>query len=166
MIIYKGKYFSVEARRVRLPNKTTLRMESVRHGGAVSILPVRGGRIILERQYRPVIGKWLYEIPAGTLEAGEDPMKCAERELKEETGLSTSRISPMFSSLPSPGISTEVMHFFLARGLREGKQSLDRHEIIKTKEFAVKRLLSMIRKGEITDGKTIQAVLYYSFFVE
>ena len=166
MRIYKGKVFDVEKRRKRLPNGVSMDIEMMRHNGAVVILPLNEGNIVFIREYRPVVSKWLYELPAGTMEKGESPMKCAVRELKEETGFTAKSIAPMFTSFSAPGVSTEKLYFFLAQGLKEGRQRLDEHEIIRTRELSPKRLLGMIKGSKIIDGKTIQGILYYRCFIE
>lgn len=166
MIIYKGKRFNLEKRAAVLPNGFRMSVEAVAVKGGATIIPVNAGRIVLVKEYRPVIGGWLYELPAGGMKSGESPRECAARELREETGFTAKRLRYLFSSFPTPGMSTEKMHFFMASGLKKGRQELGRHEVIRTEEMTLGRILQMIKKGRILDGKTVQGILYYSCFVE
>ena len=166
MMIYKGKKFAVEERVQVLPNGDSMTVEAVKASGGPTILPLNRGRIVLVKEYRPVIGRWVYELPAGGLKKGESILESAKRELKEETGFTAKRFKRMFASFPTPGMSTERMQFFVASGLGKGKKELERHELIKTEEFTLRQALEMIRAGVIIDGKTIQGILYYSCFVE
>ena len=164
MIMYKGRRFSVVKSMKALPNGLKMGVESVVVVGGITILPVNGDKIVLIRQYRPVIGKWIYELPAGGMNKRESHAECARRELKEETGFTAKRMEYLFTSLPTPGMSTERMHVFMASGLRRGRQELDKDEVIKVHEFTLKQVLGMIRAGRIIDGKTIEAILYYARF--
>ena len=121
--------------RERLPNGAAMNMHVVRLNGGAVIIPVHGSKLVLERQYRPAIGRWLYELPAGLIEKGEEPIEAARRELKEETGFTAASIEHAFSSYSSPGLSDEIVHFFIARGLRKGKRHLEKHEIIETRDI-------------------------------
>jgi ADP-ribose pyrophosphatase len=165
LIIYKGKKFSLEKRTKVLPNGSRMDVEALKVSGGITILPINHKKIVLVKEYRPVIGRWIYELPAGGIKSGESSMECARRELKEETGFAAKRFSYMFTSFPTPGMSTEKMHFFMASGLKKGMQELERHELIKIREFTPKRALKMVQDGSIIDGKTIQGILYYSCFV-
>jgi ADP-ribose pyrophosphatase len=165
LIIYKGRKFSVEKKIKTLPNGARMRVEAIKAGGGPTILPINRGRIVLVKEYRPVIGEWIYELPAGGRNRGEGILDSAKRELKEETGFTAKRLRSMFASFPTPGMSTEEMQFFVASGLKRGRQELERHELIKIREVTLKQALGMIRSGKIVDGKTIQAILYYSCFV-
>jgi ADP-ribose pyrophosphatase len=165
-MIYKGKKFAVEKKVKVLPNGDRMSVEAVKACGGPTILPLNRGRIVLVREYRPVIGRWIYELPAGGMKNGESDLESAKRELKEETGFTAKRFRYIFTSFPTPGMSTERMRFFVASGLVKGKKELERHELIRTREVTLKEALGMIRSGRIIDGKTIQCILYYSCFVE
>jgi ADP-ribose pyrophosphatase len=132
----------------------------------VVMLPlVANGRIVLERQYRPVIGKYIYELPAGKLKRRESPRKAAFRELKEETGYTASDLTFLLKAYTSPGVMTHFTHFYVASGLRKGKTMLDRDENISLTTVTLEKALQMIKTNEIEDSKSIVALLYYSSFV-
>ena len=130
--------------------------EIVEHPGAAVIVPFPADdEVILVRQFRHAIGKSLLELPAGTLEPGEEPGICAARELREETGFSAGKISPLGIVYPSPGVLSEVMHFFEARDLVPCAVDLDPGEKIEVVRMPVREVLAGIRSGMITDGKTL-----------
>jgi ADP-ribose pyrophosphatase len=122
-------------------------------------------KVVLERQYRPVLGKYIYEVPAGHIEKGERPMEAAIRELKEETGYGPSRIVPMLSMYACPGLLTEKAYVYIATGLRKGKSRPDPNEHLSVRVVGLKKALQMIETNEIEDAKTIVALLYYSAFI-
>jgi len=139
-------------------------MEIVEFVGAVVILPLIQDQVVLLRQYRPTVGDWIYEIPAGTLKPGEDPYECARRELEEETGYRPGRLVKMFEMYTSPGYSTEKLHAFLALDLQEGTPHLEAGEEITVAITPMRKVLEMIRKNQIRDAKTIATILYYQNF--
>ena len=129
------------------------------------ILPFLGAdRIIVERQYRVVLGKELYEIPAGHIRYGESPIAAARRELAEETGYVAGSIKPMFRAYMEPGSMTSKATFVIATGLRKGPTHPDRDERIGTKVVSLDQAVRLIKSNKITDGKTIAAILYYKYF--
>ena len=157
-----AKFLDLETKEVGRGDGTVRAIERVRHGGASVIIPVTDdGKVVMLMQYRPAVDAWLYELPAGTINKGEKPRECAARELGEETGFVAREVKELFSSYSSPGWSTEMHYFFLARGLRQGKQHLDEDEMLEVKEFAPEELREMIGDGRIVDGKTVQGILYY-----
>jgi len=130
--------------------------EIVEHPGAAVIVPFSAdGEVILVRQYRHAIGEMLLELPAGTLEPGEEPAICAARELMEETGFRAGKIEPLCIVYPSPGVLNEVMHFFEARELVPCAINPDPGEKIEVVQMPVREVLAGIRGGTITDGKTV-----------
>ena len=156
-VVYRGRVFEVwrETYRGHVVEKVVYR-------GAVVIVPVEGDRLLLIRQYRPVVGEYLYEFPAGTLEPGESPEECALRELEEETGYRASILEKLGSFYSSPGYSTEVLHAYLATGLKRGSARPDEDEEIEgIVTFGVEELLRMVRDGEIKDAKTVTAFTLY-----
>jgi ADP-ribose pyrophosphatase len=165
-VLYEGKRIRLEIH--HLDDEETgkrLRREVVVHPGAVVILGfLDDGRLLLIRNRRYTIGQDLIELPAGTLEKGEDPMNCAGRELLEETGYLAGRIKPIGSFFASPGILTEKMHVFAAYDLRHQGQELDETEEIEVVPATLEQAIAMIRVGEIQDAKTIAAVLMYERF--
>lgn len=136
--------------------------EIVRHPGAVILVPLRsidGGRVIVfVRQHRAAIGASLLELPAGTLERGENPFGCAARELTEETGFRAATVSALGRFYTSPGLSDEVMHAFLATDLEPVGQSLEDDEDIEVVELPVHEVWGMIADGRLADGKSITAL--------
>lgn len=141
------------------------RREVVVPPNAAVIVPVtRDGDIVLIRNERPSVGQALLEIPAGTLEAGEDPLDGAKRELPEETGYSAGKIRKLCAFYPSPGFCTEFMHIYLAEDLTPGEQDLDETERIEVEVTPLDVAITMIEDGRIIDGKTIAALLFYKAF--
>jgi ADP-ribose pyrophosphatase len=136
--------------------------ETVQHPGAVTILPLLDdGRVCLIRNYRIAVDKTLVELPAGTLEGGEDPAMTAERELIEETGYRATSIEKLSEFYMSPGILNERMHLYLARGLRPGPAALEPGEQIETWVVPWAEAMRMAFDGTIQDAKTLVGLLYF-----
>lgn len=155
-LLHEGRHFSFLRDEVELPNGLKTYRDIVRHPGAVAIVPVLpDGRIVLVRQYRYAAGKLLLEIPAGTLEEGEDPLECARRELIEETGYEASELTAILSCYMAPGYSDEVIHFFEAGGLREVGVSPEEDESIEVEVSEIGEIIRMIEENIIEDAKTI-----------
>lgn len=159
-IKYSGVIVKVRLDRAELENGKIVRREVVEHPGGVGILPVdEKGNCYMVRQFRYPFSRQLLEIPAGKLEYGEDPLACAVRELSEETGLEAEEMIPMGRCLTSPGFSSEVLHLYLARGLRAGRAHLDEDEFLNVEKYPLAELAAMAERNEIEDGKTQIAVL-------
>jgi ADP-ribose pyrophosphatase len=155
-LLHEGRHFSFLQDEVELPNGLKTYRDIVRHPGAVAIVPVLpDGRVVLVRQYRYAAGKPLLEIPAGTLEEGEDPLECARRELIEETGYEASELTAILSCYMAPGYSDEVIHFFEAGGLREVGISPEEDESIEVEVSELGEIIRMIEENIIEDAKTI-----------
>jgi len=122
--------------------------------------------VILEKQYRPAIDKYIYEIPAGHVEDGEELIHAVKRELSEETGYIPKKISFMFKSYPMPGSNTTMFNFFLAEDLSKGEAHHDADEDIVVKKVKLEKAIEMINSGEIIDLKTIAGILYYNTFLK
>ncbi|HOW19573.1 MAG TPA: NUDIX hydrolase [Phycisphaerae bacterium] len=136
--------------------------EIVVHPGAVVVLPVLTDTdIVMIRNYRYAIERELIELPAGTLEPGEDPAACAARELEEETGYRAGRIEPLGEFYTTPGITDELMRCFVAHDLRKTSQRLDTGERIRPEVVPFEQAIDWIRQGTIVDGKTIAVLLRY-----
>lgn len=137
----------------------------VRHRGAVTVVATTSeNKMLLIRQFRAPLGEWLWEIPAGTLEEGEDPLLCAQRELEEETGFSSTEWLYLFPVCLAPGYSSEVIHFFRAKNARPVKGHVrpgDEDEVIYYLEATKDEVLSLLRKGVIKDAKTIIGLHYW-----
>jgi ADP-ribose pyrophosphatase len=162
--IFQGRVFTVQVETITLPRGGEMRAEIVRHPGSVVIVPVTdAGEVILVRQYRPAIGRWAWELPAGTLKDGEDPEQAAARECHEEVGLVPSRLEPLGAFFPTPGYCDEEMHFYRASGLRQpadGETAQpDEDEDIEPQPFSLPQLRAMIASGEIIDLKTVAALV-------
>jgi ADP-ribose pyrophosphatase len=159
-VIYKGRVFKITVDQVAYSDGRLVKMEVVRHRGSVVLLPMTApDRILLVRQYRYVVDQWLWELPAGTLEANESVHAAALRECHEEIGKIAGRAEKLLSFFPSPGFCDEEMHFFRLTDLRdrfetEAPAHQDPDEILKVKEFSVDDVRRMIRIGEISDMKT------------
>ncbi|MCX7820634.1 MAG: NUDIX hydrolase [Brevinematales bacterium] len=164
-IIYKGKAFSLYSDIVLLPDGRNAKKDIVNYPEAVAILAFQGDKIILERQYRYSVKNFLYEIPAGKIDNPEEnPIDAAKRELLEETGFVSDKLTYLFSYFPAVGYSTEKIHLFKAENLKLEKQHLDEDEFIEVLFFKIEDVVDMIKNGEIMDAKTILGVLYYINF--
>jgi len=154
--------FEIKTRRVEVKGREH-EFYYLPHPGAVAIAALQDGKIALIRQFRPSIEKQIWEVPAGTLEPGEDPADCALRELAEETGYRAKEVAHLLSFYVAPGYSTEFLHLFLARELTPGEQSFDEAESIdEVAWFSLKEAQQMIDDGRIVDAKTIIAVQHLS----
>lgn len=164
-LLLTARKFRVE-RRPYVINGRPHPLEVIVHPGAAVVLPILDdGRIVLIRNRRPVLdGEALLEVPAGTLDDGEEPLICARRELAEETGYRAERFTLLTSFYSSPGIMTERMHVFLATGLTPGPTALEPGEEIAVEATPLADALAAVREGRIQDGKTIITLLYYACF--
>ncbi len=154
--VFEGRVVMLRVDDVRLPNGRETKREVVEHKGAVAIVPLLpGNRVVLIRQWRHAVGEELLEIPAGTLEPGEDPLACAHRELAEETGYEASLLEPIASFYTSPGFTNERLHLFLATGLRPTERAPDEDELIETVPVPWEQAMTMCTDGRIVDGKTL-----------
>ena len=154
--LYRGRVISLDVETVTLPNGATIDLEIVRHPGAVAVVPLTDdGDVLLIRQYRHAAGGFIYEIPAGKLDPGEAPRDCAARELEEEIGRRASALTHALSFFTTPGFTDEVIHLFLATGLRPGTQKLDRDEVLEVVEMSLDEAIRRIAAGVIRDAKTI-----------
>ena len=154
--IFTGKVITVNIDTVTLPNGVTIDLEMVRHPGAAAVVPLKDdGTVVLIKQFRHAAGGFIYEIPAGKLHPGEDPMHCAARELEEEIGYVAGRLERLTSILTAPGFTDEVIHIYKATDMTPGRQQLDRDEVLEVFEVSLEDAIKMIRAGAIRDAKTI-----------
>ena len=159
--IYDGKIVQVDEYSLTIEGRK-VRREIVKHPGAAAILAFdEKGKIILVRQHRFPQG-YILEIPAGTLEKGESPKRCALREIQEETGYKAKGMIHLITYYPSVGYNTEAIHCFVASELTRVKKKLDTDEFITVKKMELSRLIKMIKSGKIIDSKTICAVMVYA----
>jgi len=147
---------------VVLDNGHEVRFEVLYHPGAAAVLPLLGDdHVLLLRQYRHPIRSWLWEIPAGKLDPGEEAADCALRELEEETGYRAAVLEPLGSVRTAPGFTDELIHLYVARDLRPGRLGRGPGEQIEMHELHRDQLLAMIESGEINDAKTLAALFRY-----
>jgi len=161
--LYKGKLVSVDVYNLTIEGRK-VRREIIQHPGAAAILAFdKNGKVILVIQHRFPHG-YILEIPAGTLEKREKPINCAYREIIEETGYEAKKMTKLISYFPSVGYNKEEIHIFVASGLKKRLQDLplDYDEFITVVKMDIKKLIGMIKTGNIIDSKTICAVMVYA----
>ena len=156
-MIYSGKAVNFRVDTVRLPDGKTATREFMDHPGAVAVLPLlENGDVLLVRQYRHPVGRVTLEVPAGKLLHPKDPpVKRARAELREETGFTASFLERIMSFWPTPAFSNEVIHIFIAGGLKHGNPSPDEDEFIRTERMPFDKAWELMRAGKIRDTKTI-----------
>ena len=158
-----GKVFDVDRDRVQMPNGRAVTVDVIRHPPSAVIAPIpEPGHVILIRQYRYAVNRWLWELPAGSVDEGETPEQAARRECHEEIGQVPDTIVRLGSMFPTPGYCDEEMFFFRVSGLSvpEHEAEQDEDEDIEVREFPLKEAREMVRRGEITDMKTVIALSY------
>ena len=134
--------------------------EVVHHPGASAVVAIdEDNRIIMEKQFRYALNDYLLEIPAGKLDAGEDPLVCAKRELEEETGIIASEWISLGTIATSPGFCNEVIHLYVAKGLSKGEIHWDEDEYVEVERYTFDELLQRIKEERIKDSKTLSALL-------
>ena len=162
--IFQGKVFRIVSQQVQEPDGVEVRRDIVEHPGSIVILAlddsVRPPRVLLERQYRHAAGQRLWELPAGSLEPGENKLSAAKRELLEETGYTAASWERALFFYVSPGFLSESMQVFLARGLRKGKAQPEEDERIAVRFFPLSQAVKMAVTGKILDAKTIAPLLW------
>jgi ADP-ribose pyrophosphatase len=155
---FAGRVFRVESDRVRLPNGREATLDVVRHRGSVVLIPQPSRReVILIRQFRYAIGRWIWELPAGTLDPGESARSAARRECAEEIGLSPKRIEKLGEFYPTPGFCDEIMIFYRCTGLVRPKRApkIDPDEQIEPRAFTLPEIRRLIGRGDVIDMKTV-----------
>jgi ADP-ribose diphosphatase len=162
-IVFKGRVFSVEVTTVRLPNGRQHQIEVVRHPPSVVLLPMPDpDHVVLVRQFRPSVGRELWECPAGSVDEGESAEAAAARECEEEIALVPARLERLAALLPAPGFCDEELIFFRVFDLRPPDPDSTRHadedEDIRTQVFTVSDAKSMVTRGEIVDLKSAYAL--------
>lgn len=168
--VYSGRIVNLDIDTVRFPNGQTGELEMIRHSGASAVVPFlsdpRGDdpQILLIRQYRYAANGFIYEVPAGRLDPGEDPESCAVRELREETGCTAERVEFLFTMYTTPGFTDERIHVFMATGLTNGATAHESDEFMTLETVTLSRALELIRTGEIMDAKTALSILYAAGF--
>jgi ADP-ribose pyrophosphatase len=168
VVVFEGRLFRVLRDRLIEPGGGKNERDVIRHNGSVVILAIDRSKskknpwVVVERQYRHAARQFLWELPAGKLEKGEDPLAGAKRELAEETGYRAKKWKLLTEFYPSPGFLGESMQIFLAEGLKAGPTNLEDDEHIELRLVKLSEVLKMIDKGAILDGKTLTGVLMYA----
>ena len=168
--VYTGRIVSLDVDTVRFPDGSAGELEMIRHPGASAVVPflsdphAEDPQVLLIRQYRYAADGYLYEIPAGRLDQGEDPRNCAARELKEETGCTAQQIDYLLTMYTTPGFTDEKIHLFMATGLTAGETKHEADEFLELRPMLLSRALEMIEAGEIRDGKTALSLLFAAGF--
>ena len=168
--IHKGRIITVDADTVRFPDGSVGELDMVRHPGASAVVPFVSDplgddpQILLIKQYRYAAEQYLYEIPAGRLDPGEDPAHCAARELREETGCTAEHVEFLYTMFTTPGFSDERIHLFMATGLERGKTAHEADEFMTIETVTLSRALQLIEQGEIKDAKTALGILFAAGF--
>jgi ADP-ribose pyrophosphatase len=167
-VVFKGKLFRVMHDKIIEPDGTRQERDVIRHNGSVVILALDKSKkkkdpyIVIERQYRHAANQYLWELPAGKLDPGEDALTGAKRELAEETGYSAKKWKPLIEYFASPGFLGESMKVFTAEGLVAGDAHPEEDEHIEFRLVRLSEILKMIDKGAILDGKTLTSILFYT----
>jgi ADP-ribose pyrophosphatase len=166
-VVYQGPLFRVNHDKLIEPGGLESERDVIRHNGSVVILAMDKSKskkdpwIVIERQYRHAANQFLWELPAGKMDAGEDPLEAAKRELAEETGYAARNWKPLVEYWASPGFLGETMRVFLAEGLIAGEARPEEDEKIDFRLVKLSEVVKMIKKGAIHDGKTLTSVLLY-----
>ncbi|MEM0373782.1 MAG: NUDIX hydrolase [Sulfolobaceae archaeon] len=161
MKIFESKKFSVHLEKFLLPNGKEYETAYIRHRGSVIIIPFLDNETVLMiRQYRPIVNKWLLEFPAGTIEENEKVEETAKRELIEETGYLAEDIKIIHSYFVSPGTSTEKMYIAIANELKFIGSKPESYELIELMPIKIAKIKELVKRKEIEDGKTLVAILF------
>lgn len=154
--IYRGKVIDLNLETVELPNKQTCELEIVHHpGGAAALALDNAQQVCMLRQFRHAADGWLWELPAGRLDAGEQPLATAQRELREEAGLLAQRWDMLGTLVSSPAVLTEVIHLYLARDLEQVPAAVEPDEVIEVHWLPLSELLEWANNNKIRDAKTL-----------
>lgn len=165
--IFKGKIVDVVRDTITLPEGKEAKRELVLHSDAAAVVPIDAeGNIILVKQYRHPMGEMVYEIPAGLVEEGEDPLICAKRELEEETSFKTDNLKFVCKMASSVGFCNEMIYIYIADNLSQGSFNFDEDEFIEVFKFTPSQIKNMITNGIIYDSKTLVGILSYLNSVE
>ncbi len=159
--LYEGRVFTIERDEVRHASGYESVREVVRHDGGAVVVPLYdNGDVLLIRQYRYPVDGEIIELPAGKLDRGEDPRDCAVRELREETGCTAAEVQKLTAMMTTPGFCSEILHIYLATGLRDGEQQLEEgEESITLLRMPLSEAIAMCRDGRISDGKTVTGLM-------
>ena len=160
--IYQATHFEYVRDEVLLQDDKIYNYDIIIHPGASVMIPIDDdGGIFFVKQYRPPIDQIIFELPAGKIDHNEDPKETAIRELQEEIGKYPGSIEKIFEMAPAPSYTTEVLHFYLAKDLRDQSLPQDHLEALEVAKFSLEEAVQMVKNGEIIDGKTALGILYY-----
>ncbi|HEU4525456.1 MAG TPA: NUDIX hydrolase [Gemmatimonadales bacterium] len=168
--LYSGRIVNLDLDSVRFPDHSIGQLEMLRHPGAAAVVPFLdppGGadpQVLLIRQFRHAADGYIWEVPAGRLDGGEPPESCAARELEEETGMRARRLERLTTIYTTPGFTDERIHLFLADGLEPGAEHREADEFMELHTLRWSRVMGMIERGEIVDGKTLVSLLFLQAF--
>ncbi len=158
---FKGKLLKLVTKKIRLPNGYRLSLELIEHPGAALIVPfLNSNTLIFIKQYRPAVGGYLYELPAGTLDPKETPLACARREIIEETGYAAGTMTPLAKIYPVPGYSTEIIYIFKAQNLKIKTRHHEPDEVISLCPLTKSQVKKLFQNKKIRDAKTICALAF------
>jgi len=158
---WEGVYLRAQTERVTLPGGREVELDIIRHPGAACIVPFLGDdEVLLIRQFRHAAGGEILELPAGTLEPGEDPATCAARELEEETGQRAGRLEALASIFTTPGFTDEVIHLYAAHDLEARAQDLDDDELIELLPMSLGDALDLVWSGRLRDAKSSLGLIH------
>jgi ADP-ribose pyrophosphatase len=155
-VLKQGRVFRFVEQEIARDDGRIMTIDKVEHPGAVVILPVdHDGLIVVLKQFRPALMRTIYELPAGTLEPGEEPELCARRELAEEIGQAAARWVSLGQLYPAPGFCDEVQHLFFATDLSDSRAAMDEHEVIEPERMTVAEVEAAVASGEFMDAKSL-----------
>jgi ADP-ribose diphosphatase len=163
---YTGRIIAVDTDTVRFPDGSTGELDMIRHPGASAVVPFLSDlegddpQLLLIKQYRYAAEQYLYEVPAGRLEPGEDPRDCAIRELREEAGCTAKTMELLTTIYTTPGFTDERIHLYMATGLERGDTAHEADEFMTVETVTLSQALRLIEEGTISDGKTVVAILF------
>jgi ADP-ribose pyrophosphatase len=168
--VYSGRIVNLDIDTVRFPNGSLGELEIIRHSGASAVVPfltdpdADDAQVLLIKQYRYAADGYVYELPAGRLDPGEEPEACARRELREETGCTARSFEYLYTMYTTPGFTDEKIHLFMATGLTMGDTGHESDEFLTVETVTLARALEMIRDGIIQDAKSALGLLYAAGF--
>ena len=159
--VYKGKILTLRNDDAELPDGRPCKREIIEHSGGACVLYIENDCVLFVKQYRYAYGESIYEIPAGKLENGENPIYAAARELEEEAGVKTNELHLLHVVYPTPGYTNEKIYIYYAIGGEKVKAHLDDGEFLDVEYIPLKKVEEMIKSGEIKDAKTLIAIQSY-----
>ncbi|HWB41194.1 MAG TPA: NUDIX hydrolase [Gemmatimonadales bacterium] len=168
--LHSGRIVNLDLDTVRFPDDSTGQLEILRHPGASAVVPfldppgLADPRVVLIRQFRHAADGFIWEVPAGRLDAGESPESCAERELEEETGMRALRLERLTTIYTTPGFTDERIHLFLAEGLEPGAEHREADEFMELHTLRWSEVMRLVGGGEVVDAKTLVSLLFVQSF--